>query len=183
MNFLDFKPITNSLLAFSLLGLGIINAIFISFVIGRVPPAKHPGFFRMAHRITGYIFLALYLFIGAVMFKKLAGFNMLPPKATIHSYIGISIFSLLLIKICINRFFKKFYSRLSVYGAMLLIAVYLQIPLYAGLYVYSAIKSKFVSVAGQGTVQSKSETCTISQSTSSVPSYKKWDDDIDIVCE
>lgn len=150
MNFLEFKPITNSLLAFSLLGLGIINAVFISFLIGRVTPPKYLRFFRIAHRITGYIFLDLYLFIGAIMFKKLGEFSMLPPKATIHSYIGSIIFPLIIMKICINRFFRKFYNRLSMYGVIILIAVYMQIPLYAGLYIYSSIKSKYISLMEDG---------------------------------
>ncbi len=66
---------------------------------------------------------------------------MLPPKAVIHAYIGIAIFPLIVIKIGIVRFYKKFYNRLPFYGMILLIAVYLQVPLYAGLYIISAIKS------------------------------------------
>jgi cytochrome c2 len=84
------------------------------------------------------------------MFKKLEEFSMLPPKAVIHSYIGITIFPLIIVKICIVRFFKKFYNRLPVYGIILLIAVYLQVPLYAGLYLISAIKSQYVLLSEKG---------------------------------
>ena len=150
MNFLELKPMINSLLAFSLLGIGIINAIFILFVIGQITPSKYPKFFQWAHRITGYIFLALYLFIAVIMFKKLEEFSMLPPKAVIHAYIGITIFPLIIIKICIVRLFKKFYNRLTVYGMILLIAVYLQVPLYAGLYLISAIRSQYVVISEKG---------------------------------
>lgn len=150
MTFLELKPVINSLLAFSLFGIGIINAIFILFVIGQITPSRYPKFFQRAHRITGYIFLALYLFIGVVMFKKLGEFNVLPPKAVIHAYIGILIFPLIIIKICIVRIFKKFYNRLPVYGMILLIAVYLQVPLYAGLYIISAIKSQYVVISEKG---------------------------------
>ena len=125
MNFLELKPMTNSLLAFSLLGMGIINALFILFVIGQIIPSKYPKFFQWAHRITGYIFLALYLFICIVMFKKLEGFNVLPPKAVIHAYIGIAIFPLIIVKICIVRLYKKFYKSLPIYGMLVLIAVYI----------------------------------------------------------
>lgn len=75
---------------------------------------------------------------------------MLPPKAVIHAYIGIAIFPLIIIKIGIVRFYKKFYKSLPVYGIILLIAVYLQVPLYAGLYVISAIKSQYVSLSDKG---------------------------------
>ncbi|MCF6156190.1 MAG: hypothetical protein E3K36_13320 [Candidatus Brocadia sp.] len=140
----------NSLLAFSLLGIGIINTIFILFVIGQITPSRYPKFFQWAHRIGGYIFFALYLFIGVVMFQKLEEFNVLPPKAVIHSYIGITIFPLIIVKICIARFYRKFYKRLPIYGMILIIAVYLQIPLYAGLYTISAIKSQYVILQENG---------------------------------
>ncbi|MCF6158866.1 MAG: hypothetical protein E3K32_09910 [wastewater metagenome] len=139
MNFLEYHPVTNSLLAIGLFGLGIVNTIFIVLLIGRAIPSKHPNFLRWAHRITGYIFFAFYLFISAVMFKKLSGINYLPPKGTIHAYIGSSIFLLIIIKICINRFFKKFYNRLPMYGVLILFAVYFQVALYAALYLYSAL--------------------------------------------
>lgn len=148
------NPITTSILAFSLLTIGIIAAVFIFIHLGRPhPTTEHPehlGFFRCAHRICGYIFFILYLFIAAIMFKKLEEFNMLPPKAVIHSYIGITILPLLIIKICIVRLFKRFYSRLPVYGMILLMAVYLQVPLYAGLYIISTIKSQYVVLSEKG---------------------------------
>jgi hypothetical protein len=75
--------------------------------------------------------LPILLFIGAIMINKLMGFTFLPPKATIHSYIGVSIFPLILIKICINRYFKKFYNSLPVYGVMVLMAIFFQTALYA----------------------------------------------------
>lgn len=171
MDFLETNTTTNSLLAFSLVGLGIINAIFILLLIGRTNPPKYPQFLRWAHRITGYIFFVLYLFIGAVMFKKLEEMNVMPTKAAIHAYIGVSVFPLIIIKICINRFFKKFYKSLPVYGVIILIAVYFQIPLYAGLYIISAIKNQYVSLSengrqvkvnvnmGRKVVQQKCSTC------------------------
>ncbi|NUM37255.1 MAG: hypothetical protein HUU50_22145 [Candidatus Brocadiae bacterium] len=146
MNLLELRPITNSLLACSLLGIGIIGALFILTLIGRTNPPKHPNFFRWAHRITGYIFFALYLFIATIMFKKLGEFNFLPPKATVHAYIGMSIFAMIIIKICIARFYRKFYSSLPIYGILIILAVYLQIPLYAGYDIFSAIKGKYTTL-------------------------------------
>lgn len=171
MDFLETSTITNSLLAFGLAGLGIINAIFILLLIGRTTPPKHPRFFRWAHRITGYIFFAFYLFVGAIMFKKLEEMNVMPTKAAIHAYIGVSIFPLIVIKICINRFFRKFYNSLPIYGVFILIAVYFQIPMYAALYIISAIKNQYVAVSengrlvrvnvniGRKVVQQKCSTC------------------------
>lgn len=133
-------PVVNSVLSFTLLGIGIVASTHILILLGR-NDTSHERYFRWAHRISGYLFCSLYLFIAVIMFQKLEGFTMLPPKAVIHAYIGIAIFPLIVIKIGIVRFYKKFYNRLPFYGMILLIAVYLQVPLYAGLYIISAIKS------------------------------------------
>ncbi|MEP9410054.1 MAG: hypothetical protein HRF42_01385 [Candidatus Brocadia sp.] len=164
------SPVTNSVLAFSLFGVGIVAATHIVILLGKNNTA-HEKYFKWAHRIWGYIFFILYLFISVVMFQKLEEFNVLPPKAVIHSYIGIAIFPLIIIKICVVRLYKKFYKSLPVYGMFLVIAVYLQIPLYAGLYMISAIrgqyvilqeKERFVKVnvnIGRKVVQQKCATC------------------------
>lgn len=143
------SPVTNSLLAFSLLGTGIIATIHIVILLGQ-NNTTHEKYFKWAHRIGGYIFFALYVFISVIMFQKLEEFNVLPPKAVVHSYIGIAIFPLIVIKICIARLYKKFYKSLPIYGMVLMIAVYLQIPLYAGLYMISAIKSQYVILQEKG---------------------------------
>ena len=75
------------------------------------------------------------------MFQKLMGFSMLPPKATIHSYIGITIFPMILAKIFIVRFYRKFYNSLPIFGMIIIIATYLQIPLYAGLDIFTSMKN------------------------------------------
>lgn len=142
-------PIVNSVLSFTLLGIGIVASTHILILLNRID-TSHKRYFRWAHRISGYLFFFLYLFIAVIMFQKLEGFTMLPPKAVIHAYIGIAIFPLIIIKIGIVRFYKKFYKSLPVYGIILLIAVYLQVPLYAGLYVISAIKSQYVSLSDKG---------------------------------
>ncbi len=143
------SPVTNSILAFGLLGVGIVAAVHIVILLGQ-NNTTHEKYFKWAHRIGGYIFFVLYLFISVVMFQKLEEFNVLPPKAVIHSYIGIAILPLIIIKICIARLYKKFYKSLPIYGMVLVIAVYLQIPLYAGLYMISAIKSQYVIIQEKG---------------------------------
>lgn len=146
---MSMTPMVNSVLSFVLLGIGIVASIHILILLGR-NNTSHEGYFRWMHRISGYLFFFLYLFICIIMFKKLEGYNILPPKAVIHAYIGIALFPLIIIKICIARFYKKFYRSLPVYGMILLIAVFLQIPLYAGLHFISAIKSQYISLSERG---------------------------------
>ena len=142
-------PMVNSVLSFVLLGIGIIATTHILILLGK-NNTNQERYFRWVHRISGYLFFSLYLFICVIMFQKLEGFNILPPKAAIHAYIGIAIFPLIVIKICIVRFYKKFYRSLPVYGVILVIAVFLQVPLYAGLYFISAIKSQYISLSERG---------------------------------
>ena len=130
------KPFTTSVLSFVLLVIGIVAATHILMLLGR-NNTTHQKYLRWAHRISGYIFFALYLFVSTVMFQKLAEFTFLPPKATIHAYIGITIFPMIIAKICIVRFYRKYYNTLPIYGMIILISVYLQVPLYAGFYIFS----------------------------------------------
>ncbi|MGQ3684358.1 MAG: hypothetical protein ACUBOA_04990 [Candidatus Loosdrechtia sp.] len=144
MDFIKTGTITNASLAFSLFCLAIVNAVVILFVIGKTIPHENAEFLKRTHRSIGYLFFLLYAFIGIIMINKLLGIMstspVLSPKATIHSYIGFSILPLILIKIGINKYYKKFYSGLPVYGVLILIAVYMQIPLHAALRLYDALK-------------------------------------------
>ncbi|KKO21234.1 MAG: hypothetical protein DCC43_11235 [Candidatus Brocadia sp.] len=142
-------PMMNSVLSFVLLGIGIVASTHILTLLNR-HDTSHGRYFRWVHRISGYLFFSLYLFLSVVMFQKLEGLSVLPPKAAIHAYIGIAILPLIIIKIGIARFYKKFYKSLPVYGVILMIAVFLQIPLHAGLYLISTIRSQYIALSDKG---------------------------------
>lgn len=143
------RPITNSILTFVLLGIGIFTSTHIAILLGR-NKTTNERYLRWAHRIGGYIFFALYLFICVIMFQKSGEFGVLPPMAAIHAYIGIAIFPLVIIKICIVRLYKKFYKNLPIYGIMIVFAAYLQVPLHAGFSVISAFKSQYAAILEKG---------------------------------
>ncbi len=146
------RPITTSILAFILLALGIAAATFIFVLLGRNNSPKRPGFFRWAHRITGYVFIALYLFICVVMLQKFTNASLtFSAKDAIHAYIGIGIFPLAVIKICIVRFFKKYYQRLPFYGMVMVITVYLATVLSAGYYMLSTTGGQYIIMVDKGT--------------------------------
>lgn len=142
-------PITNSVLSLVLLTIGIVAATHVLILLGR-NNTSHERYLKWSHRIWGYMFFALYILICISMFHKLDEFALLQSKDAIHAYIGIAIFPLIIVKICITRFYKKFYKSLPVYGIAILVAVYLQVPLYAGLYIFSAVKSQYVGVSDKG---------------------------------
>ncbi|MBU6392149.1 MAG: hypothetical protein KGQ83_07910, partial [Planctomycetes bacterium] len=78
------NPTTNSILAFSLLIIGIIGVTHILLMLRQDNPT-HIKYLRWSHRISGYIFFILYLFISFVMLQKLSRISTpLPPKDAIH---------------------------------------------------------------------------------------------------
>ncbi len=143
-------PITNSILAFSLLGIGIVAVVLILSLPGR-KEATHQGCFRWAHRISGYVFFVLYVFIAVTMFQKLTSESIfLPAKDAIHAYLGVAIFPLVIIKICIARFYKKYYHRLPVYGVIIIITVFMTVTLSAGYYMLSIAGSQYIVLSHKG---------------------------------
>jgi mono/diheme cytochrome c family protein len=120
------------------------------------------------------------------MLQKLSRISTpLPAKDAIHAYIGISIFPMIIIKICIVRLYKKLYQRLPIYGMIILIFVYLAVTFNAGYYVLSAVKGQYVILSEKGrfvkinvnigrkVVQQKCSTC---HSLERVYAYVKTED-------
>ena len=145
------RPITTSLLAFSLLIIGIVAVTLVLILLGRIKATQHPRFFRWAHRIAGYIFIALYLFICVVMFQKLTiNSTALYAKDAIHAYLGIVIFPMIIVKICIVRLFKKYCLRLPIYGMIIMIAVFMTVTLSAGYFMLSTARSQHIVLSDKG---------------------------------
>ena len=145
------SPIETSIAAFSLLGIGIVAVTLIFILLGRNEPAGHQKFLRWAHRITGYIFIILYLFICVVMLRRLTvNSAALSANDALHAYFGIVIFPMIVAKICIVRFYKKYCNRLPIYGMIIMTAVYMTVTLSAGYYVLSMAKSQYVFLLDKG---------------------------------
>lgn len=145
------SPMITSLLAFSLLIIGIVAVTLIALILGRNSQTCHARFFRWAHRIAGYIFVALYLFIFVVMLQMLSRNSVsLSAKDAIHAYIGVVILSLLIIKICIVRLFKKYHQRLALYGITIIIAVFVTVMMSAGYYTLFLLRSQYIILSENG---------------------------------
>ena len=165
------SAITNCILATCLLVIGIVAVTHILILLGR-GDTVHQKYFRWAHRIAGYIFLVLYLFICGIMVKKLTRITTsLSAQDAIHAYLGITIFFLIIAKICIVKLYGKFYNRLPVYGMVAMLAVYLTVALNAGHYIIATLRNQYVFVSengrlvkinvnvGRRVVQQKCSTC------------------------
>ncbi len=166
------RPTTTSLLAISLLIIGIVAVTLILILLGKIKAIQRPGFFRWGHRIAGYIFTVLYLFMCVVMFQKFTGNSAaLSAKDAIHAYLGIAIFPMIVAKICIVRLFKKYYLRLPVYGMIVMVSAFMTVTLSAGYFMISTARSQYIILsdkgrlvkvnvnAGRKVVQQKCSTC------------------------
>ncbi|MBI2472462.1 MAG: hypothetical protein HYV59_14675 [Planctomycetes bacterium] len=145
------RPLTTSLLAIGLLITGIVAVALILTLLGRIKTTQHPKFFRWAHRIAGYVFIVLYLFICVIMFQKFTSNSAaLSAKDAIHAYLGIIVFPMIIVKICIVRLFKKYYLRLPVYGMIIMIAVFMTVTLSAGYFMLSTARSQYITLSEKG---------------------------------
>ncbi|MDR4504805.1 MAG: hypothetical protein MRK01_08475 [Candidatus Scalindua sp.] len=145
------SAITTSVLSLLLLFLGIIAATFITILRGRKNQLNHHKFFTWAHRITGYLFAALYLFICTIMFQRLStDFTLLSSKDVIHAYIGISIFPFLAVKICIVHIFNRYRQSLAIYGMIILITIFMTVTMSAGYYMISLAGNKYITLSHKG---------------------------------
>ncbi|MBM4053901.1 MAG: hypothetical protein FJ264_04335 [Planctomycetes bacterium] len=145
------KPTITSLLAFGLLFIGIIAVTFIIILSGRNKKTSYPDFFRWAHRIAGYAFFALYLFICYVMSLKITSDPVTwSAKDVVHAYLGLAIFPLLVAKVCVVRGFKKYYQRLPIYGMIVMIAVYLTVIMSGGYFFLTLARSHYIVLLQQG---------------------------------
>lgn len=120
-----------------LIFLGLANAsVFLMFKLWGYPfdketrtSAAPPGLMRL-HRLIGYAYAILYVFMMWYMVPRLWNYQVeLPPRTVAHLMLGITIGVLILVKIAILRFFRHFEESMPYIGTALLICTYLLIGL------------------------------------------------------
>jgi mono/diheme cytochrome c family protein len=111
-----FKSILSIFVALSAL-----LAVFSMFeVFGRAERKFSVGRMTRLHKINGYFFLLLSIFIAYLCLKILMGTRgELSSRAVFHSVFALSVFLLLALKIVINRFYRQFYGQLRPLGLVL----------------------------------------------------------------
>ncbi len=89
----------------------------------------------MAHKVTGYIFIAFFLVILVVMFSKVGFYqDEFSPRTIIHISLALLIVPLLAFKILIIRRFKRFENQVPVIGLAVFLAFFLLNSMTAGYY-------------------------------------------------
>ena len=120
-----------------LIFLGLANAsVFLMFKLWGYPFDKEthtsaaPPSLMLLHRLIGYAYAILYIFMMWHMVPRLWNYQVeLPPRTVAHLMLGIIIGVLILVKIAILRFFQHFEESMPYIGTCLLICTYLLIGL------------------------------------------------------
>ena len=120
-----------------LIFLGLANAsVFLMFKLWGYPfdeethTSAAPRSLMLLHRLIGYAYAILYIFMMWHMVPRLWNYQVeLPPRTVAHLMLGITIGVLILIKIAILRFFRHFEESMPYIGTCLLICTYLLIGL------------------------------------------------------
>ena len=91
-----------------------------------------PPALMLIHRLIGYAYAILYVFMMWHMVPRLWNYQIeLPPRTVAHLMLGITIGVLLLVKIAILRFFRHFEEAMPYLGTTLLLCTWLLIGLSA----------------------------------------------------
>lgn len=126
----------NAILALVFLGLGFANA-FLMYSLWRYPfdnktrKSSFRRLFIILHRIIGYSFCGIYVYMMFQMVPRLWSYQIeLPARAVVHLTFGMLIGIILIIKIPIVRFFKPLRQQMApILGTTLLISTFLLVSL------------------------------------------------------
>ncbi|MCZ6679470.1 MAG: hypothetical protein O7E52_19745 [Candidatus Poribacteria bacterium] len=117
--------------------LGLANAsVFLMYKLWGYPfnhethTSEAPPLMILIHRLIGYAYAILYVFMMWHMVPRLWNYQIeLPPRTVAHLMLGMTIGVILLVKIAILRFFRHFEEAMPYLGTTLLLCTYLLIGL------------------------------------------------------
>src|SRR5579863_7108650 len=113
--------------------IGAINVWLILQSSARVRDGKASARLIAAHRIGGYLFIALYCVMGYFMVAQLgdaAGGS--SPGSMIHLALAMVLSPLLFIKVLVARYYKSYYSLLMPTGLVIFVLSFVLIGITAG---------------------------------------------------
>ena len=111
---------TSSIFAVLWLFCGLLAVLTMMSLLGRVGTSEGARNLRTIHRTFGWIFSAGYVVFLVMMIPKFTSNGpLLPAPLVTHAYLGLALFSLLLIKHLIVRTFKKYYPTLPYLGVII----------------------------------------------------------------
>jgi ferredoxin-NADP reductase/mono/diheme cytochrome c family protein len=112
---------------------GAINVWLILQASARVRDAKASARLIAAHRIGGYLFIALFCVMGYFMVARLGDVaGGAPPATMIHLTLAMVLSPLIFVKVLIARYYKSYYSLLMPIGLVIFVLSFVLIGITAG---------------------------------------------------
>src|SRR5579863_3873429 len=139
---------TNVWLGIIFVLVGALNVWLILQASARVKDARASTRLIAAHRIGGYLFIALFCVMGYFMIARLgdAGEGA-SPVTMIHLTLAMVLSPLLFVKVLVARYYKHYYSLLLPIGLMLFVLSFVLIGITAGPYLAHQTRMQTVSLA------------------------------------
>jgi mono/diheme cytochrome c family protein len=104
-------------------------------VFGQTPDAGRAAARKRCHRVTGYVFVVLFLAVSYLCVSFVMAARTEPsPRAAIHILLALAIAALLMIKVLFLRRFRQFYEQAKVIGTTIGILSFVLIGISAGYY-------------------------------------------------
>lgn len=152
----------NVVLSLLFLTIGVTNT-FLMFRLWGYPydqerhTSSAPPRLMRLHRLSGYAYLAIYVYLMVQMVPRLWTFQVeLPARTVLHLTLGMTIGIILIIKIAIVRFFKHLESTLvPMLGTGMLIATFLLIGLSAPVGLREVQLSRQVGLGSELSVENR----------------------------
>jgi mono/diheme cytochrome c family protein len=124
-----------SLLSLPLLVLAIYGMVTMFEVLDRGTAPVRTDRLRKRHKVSGYIFILLFLLITYLCIGFTAASRTeLSPRAALHVLLALSIIALFLVKVLFVRIYRQFYGQARTIGVILGIMSVVLIGLSAGYY-------------------------------------------------
>src|ERR1700730_11947375 len=128
--------------------IGAINVWLILQASARVRDAKASTRLIAAHRIGGYLFIALFCVMGYFMVARLGDVaGGAPPSTMIHLTLAMVLSPLLFVKVLVARYYKSYYSFLMPIGLMIFVLSFVLIGVTAGPSLAHRARMQTVSLA------------------------------------
>ena len=128
--------------------IGAINVWLILQASARVREAKASARLIAAHRIGGYLFIALFCVMGYFMVARLGDVGGgASPGTIIHLTLAMVLSPLLFVKVLVARYYKSYYSLLMPIGLVIFVLSFVLIGITAGPYLAHQTRMQTVSLA------------------------------------
>jgi len=129
------NPFTNSILGIIFLLIGAVAVLLMLHLKGNAKDRIHGQTLVRGHRILGYLFIAIYLFMVVIMIVRISSYQEeLPPRVILHLVFALGLLPLLAVKILIARKYSLFTSQLFSIGFTIFILGFLLNAISAGHY-------------------------------------------------